>query len=47
MMTPPKIGQSLGEAIGGSRTIVIDGAGHSMMSEKPDAILDALIEFMN
>lgn len=44
-MTPPKIGRALAEKITGSRTIVIPNSGHMMMSEAPDAVLDALIDF--
>lgn len=43
MMTPPRAAAPLGGAIAGSRTVVIDGAGHMMMIEKPDETLDALI----
>lgn len=42
LMTPLKVGKELANAITGSRTAVIDGAGHAMMSEAPDAVLDAL-----
>ncbi|MRR51014.1 MAG: alpha/beta hydrolase [Rhodocyclaceae bacterium] len=42
LMTPLKVGKELARAIAGSRIIVIDGAGHAMMSEAPDAVLDAL-----
>lgn len=44
-MTPPKIGRALADKIAGSQTIVIPGSGHMMMSEAPDAVLDALIGF--
>lgn len=46
LMTLPKIGKALGKTIAGSRTMVIEDAGHSMMVEAPDAVLDALIGFM-
>lgn len=42
LMTPLKVGKELAKAITGSRITVIDGAGHAMMSEAPDAVLDAL-----
>ena len=42
-MTPPKAAAPLGSAIAGAQTVVIDGAGHMMMVEKPDETLDALI----
>jgi pimeloyl-ACP methyl ester carboxylesterase len=44
-MTPPKIGRALADKIAGSQTIIIPGSGHMMMSEAPDAVLDALIAF--
>lgn len=42
-MTPPRAAAPLAGAISGSQTVVIDGAGHMMMVEKPDETLDALI----
>jgi pimeloyl-ACP methyl ester carboxylesterase len=44
-MTPPKIGRALADKITGSQTVIIPGCGHMMMSEAPDAVLDALIKF--
>ncbi|WP_257169158.1 alpha/beta fold hydrolase [Bradyrhizobium sp. SRS-191] len=44
MMTPVKAGKALAAAIAQSRTIVLPGAGHTMMAECPDALLDALID---
>jgi pimeloyl-ACP methyl ester carboxylesterase len=44
MMTPVKAGKTLAAAIGSARTIVLPGAGHTMMAECPDALLDALID---
>ncbi|CCE00055.1 alpha/beta hydrolase [Bradyrhizobium sp. STM 3809] len=44
MMTPVKSGKALAAAIAQSRTIVLPGAGHTMMAECPDALLDALID---
>jgi pimeloyl-ACP methyl ester carboxylesterase len=42
-MTPPRASAPVADAINGSQTVVIDGAGHMMMAEKPDEALDALI----
>jgi len=42
-MTPPQASAPVADAIKGAQTIVIDGAGHMMMAEKPDETLDALI----
>jgi pimeloyl-ACP methyl ester carboxylesterase len=46
MMTPAKSGRALGQMIRGARITVIAGCGHAMMSEKPDEVLDALIDFL-
>jgi pimeloyl-ACP methyl ester carboxylesterase len=42
MMTPAKAGKALAAAIPHARTIVLEGAGHMMMSERPDELLAAL-----
>jgi pimeloyl-ACP methyl ester carboxylesterase len=42
MMTPAKAGRALAAALPGSRTVVIEGAGHMMMAERPDELLAAL-----
>ena len=46
VMTPPKAAAALAQAIPGSRTVQIGSSGHSLMAEAPDAVLDALIEFL-
>jgi len=43
MMTPAKAGQALAAALPNSRTVVLRGAGHMMMAERPDELLAALI----
>jgi pimeloyl-ACP methyl ester carboxylesterase len=47
LMTSPRVGQTLGKAIAGSRVVIIEGAGHSMMAEQPDQVLDALVGFID
>ncbi len=42
MMTPLKGGRALAALIAGARTIVLPGAGHMVMTERPDEALDAL-----
>jgi pimeloyl-ACP methyl ester carboxylesterase len=42
MMTPAKAGRALAAAIPGARTVVLAGAGHMMMAERPDELLAAL-----
>ena len=46
MMTPPRAAKPLQEQIPAARTVLIDSSGHSLMAEAPDAVLDALIEFL-
>jgi pimeloyl-ACP methyl ester carboxylesterase len=43
-MTPPAKAKPLAEAISAARTVVLLGAGHMLMSERPDAVIDALRE---
>src|SRR3954451_8939428 len=42
MMTPARAGSSLAAALPNSRLVVLPGAGHMMMMEKPDELLAAL-----
>jgi pimeloyl-ACP methyl ester carboxylesterase len=42
MMTPAKAGKALAAAIPNARTVVLGGAGHMMMSERPDELLAVL-----
>ena len=42
MMTPLKAGKTLAAALPNSRTVVLRGAGHMMMVERPDELLAAL-----
>lgn len=44
VMTPPRSAQGLIDAICGATVVQVD-AGHAMMSEQPDAVLDALADF--
>jgi len=45
IMTPPKAGQQLAKELANGRTVTIPNCGHMLMSEAPDAVLDALIDF--
>jgi len=45
-MTPARSAQAFAQNVKGARTVVIDGSGHNLMGEKPDEVLDALIEFL-
>src|ERR1700724_3750209 len=42
MMTPARSGKALAAARPNSRTVVLRGAGHMMMVERPDELLEAL-----
>jgi pimeloyl-ACP methyl ester carboxylesterase len=42
MMTPAKAGKALAAALPNARTVVLRGAGHMMMVERPDELLAAL-----
>jgi pimeloyl-ACP methyl ester carboxylesterase len=42
MMTPAKAGKALAEAMPGARPVVLQGAGHMLMAERPDEVLAAL-----
>ena len=42
MMTPAKAGKALAAALPNARTVVLSGAGHRMMVERPDELLAAL-----
>src|ERR1700692_3644233 len=43
-MTPARAGKTLAAALPNSRTVVLRGAGHIMMAERPDELLAALQE---
>ncbi len=42
LMTPAKSGKAIAAAIPGCRLTMIEGAGHMLMSERPDEVLAAL-----
>jgi pimeloyl-ACP methyl ester carboxylesterase len=46
MMTPPRNAKALQSVIAGAQTVTLEGAGHSLMAERPDVVLDALISFL-
>jgi pimeloyl-ACP methyl ester carboxylesterase len=45
-MAPMKAAQALATKIPNVRTVALEGAGHALMSEQPDAVLDELIRFL-
>jgi pimeloyl-ACP methyl ester carboxylesterase len=42
LMTPAKAGKALAAAVADSRTVILAGAGHMMMAERPDELLAAV-----
>ena len=45
-MTPARAAGALASKLAHCTTRTLEGAGHALMSERPDALLDALIEFV-
>ena len=45
-MTPARGGRDLAAAVSGAVVKTLDAAGHNLMGEKPDEVLDALVEFL-
>jgi len=45
-MTPVRVGHKLAERIDETQTVVLPGSGHAMLSEQPNAVLDALAAFL-
>jgi len=47
LMTPPRAAREAGGRFRSARSVILEGTGHSLMSEQPDAVLDALIDFFS
>ena len=45
-MTPARAGRDLARAVPNSTVVTLASAGHNLMGEKPDEILDILLEFL-
>ena len=45
-MTPARSAQAFAQSVKGARMVMIEGSGHNMMGEQPDAVLDALVAFL-
>jgi pimeloyl-ACP methyl ester carboxylesterase len=45
-MTPPRKARALTEALSDSRTVVLEKSGHAMLSERPEQVLDQLINIV-
>ena len=46
LMTPPRTAKALAEKLANPKSVTIEGCGHDLMAEQPDAVLDALISFI-
>ncbi len=46
LMTPAKGARALLDALADVRAVTLQGSGHAMMAEQPDAVLDALRAFL-
>jgi pimeloyl-ACP methyl ester carboxylesterase len=46
-MTPARSAQVFAQSVKGARMVMIEGSGHNMMGEQPDAVLDSLVAFLN
>ena len=45
-MTTPRAAKALAGALKNVRQLMLDGAGHAMLAEQPDRVLDSLREFL-
>ncbi|HEX4408332.1 MAG TPA: alpha/beta fold hydrolase [Xanthobacteraceae bacterium] len=46
MATPPELAQEIAAGIPGSRLVVVPGSGHLSTMEKPEAVTEALVEWL-
>ena len=46
MMTPARAALPLAEKLANVKIVTLEGCGHDLMAEQPDAVLDALISFV-
>ena len=46
IMTPARAGKEISGVIANSRVVLLEGTGHSLMMERPNDVLDALIEIV-
>ncbi len=46
LMTPMKVAKHVISKLPDVKVVTLDGAGHSLMTEKPDEVLDSLISFL-
>jgi pimeloyl-ACP methyl ester carboxylesterase len=46
IMTPARTGEELAKTVTGSKVTILEGTGHSLMMERPNDVLDALIDIV-
>ena len=46
LMAPPAATQALARALSDVRSVTLPDCGHALMAEQPDAVLDALRDFL-
>ena len=46
LMTPMKVARELASKLSDVKVVALEGTGHSLMSERPDDVLDNLISFL-
>lgn len=46
LMTPARAGKEMSGVVANSRVVLLEGVGHSLMMERPNDVLDALIEIV-
>ena len=46
IMTAARVGKEMASIISQSRVVLLDGSGHALMMERPNDVLDALIEII-
>jgi pimeloyl-ACP methyl ester carboxylesterase len=44
LLTPPRSARRLAETLPDAETVILEGCGHAMLAEQPDAVLDQLIK---
>ena len=45
-MTPARAGLALSDKLANAQHLVLPGSGHALMTEQPNAVLDALVDFL-
>lgn len=45
-MTSPRAGRTVAETLHAEKTVLLEGSGHAMLSERPNEVLDALRDFI-